>query len=105
MIFKISPHPSLLKRGREKAFGKERRDIMVGQDLLFLLEKVEKIADQDFDGHLTIMKFTGGWKAMFGTPSLSIPGRTEVEPLQRCNDLEDCLDDLLNVYWSNKLIR
>ena len=78
---------------------------MVDQDLLFLLETVEKIADQDFDGHLTIMKFTGGWKAMFGTPSFSILGRTEVEPLQRCSTLEDCLDVLLNVHWANKIMR
>ncbi len=78
---------------------------MVDQDLLFLLETIEKIADQDFDGHLTIMKFTGGWKAMFGTPSFSIQGRTEVEPLQGCNSLQDCLDDLLNLYWCNKMVR
>ena len=78
-------------------------DIMVDQDLLFLLETFEKIADQDFDGHLTIMKFTGGWKATFGTPSFSILGRTEVEPLQRCNNLKDCLDDLLNVRWANQI--
>ncbi len=78
---------------------------MVDRELLFLMEKVEKIADQDFDGHLTIMKFKGGWKAMFGTPSLGIPGRKEVEPLQRCDSLIDCLDDLLNVCWSKKLVR
>jgi len=78
---------------------------MVDQDLLFLLETVEKIANENFDGHLTIMKFTNGWKALFGTPSFSILGRTEVEPLQKCNSLKDCLDFLLNVHWSNKLTR
>jgi hypothetical protein len=78
---------------------------MVDQELLFLLETAEKIADQDFDGHLTIMKSTSGWKAMFGKPEFSIPGRTEVERLQRCNSLKDCLDDLLNVHWSHKLER
>jgi hypothetical protein len=79
--------------------------MMVDQDLLFLLQKVEKIADHDFDGPLTIMKFTGGWKAMFGTPSFSILGRTQIEPLQRCKHLEDCLDDLLNVYWRIRMVR
>jgi len=78
---------------------------MVDQDLLFLLETLERIADQDFGGHLTIMKFTGGWKAMFGTPSFSILGRTEVEPLPRCNTLQDCLDVLLNIHWANKITR
>ena len=76
---------------------------MVDKDLLFLLETVEKIANQDFGGHLTIMKFTSGWKAMFGTPNFSILGRTEVEPLQGCRTLEECLDAVLNVYWSNKM--
>ncbi len=76
---------------------------MADQELLFLLETIEKIANQDFDGHLTIMKSTGGWKAMFGTPSLTILGRTEVEPLQDCHSLGDCLDTLLNIYWSNKI--
>ncbi len=78
---------------------------MVDKDLLFLLERVEKIANQGFDGHLTIMKFTNGWKAMFETPSFSIQGRTEIEPLRRCDTLKDCLDDLLNVYWCNKMVR
>jgi hypothetical protein len=76
---------------------------MVDQELLFLLETVEKIANQDFGGHLTIMKSTDGWKAMFGTPSFSILGRTEIQPLQGCHTLEDCLDALLNIYWSNKM--
>jgi hypothetical protein len=78
---------------------------MVDRELFFLLEKVEKIADQDFDGHLTIMKFTRGWKAMFGTPNLSIVGRTEVRPITECNTLKDCLDGLLNVHWTNKMMK
>jgi hypothetical protein len=76
---------------------------MADEELSFLLEAIGKIADQDFSGHLTIMKFTSGWKAMFGTPSLSILGRTELEPLQRGNTLKDCLDGLLNEYWGRKM--
>jgi hypothetical protein len=78
---------------------------MVDQDLLFLLETVEKIADQDFDGHLTIMKFKKGWKAMFGILNLSILGETEVQPIPECNTLKDCLDGILNNYWANKMIK
>lgn len=34
----------------------------------FLLEHVQEIANSDFDGHFTLMKFTTNWKACFGTP-------------------------------------
>jgi hypothetical protein len=76
---------------------------VVNKELLFLLETAEKIANQDFNGRLTIMKSTGGWKAMFGTPRFSILGRSEVESLESCHTLEDCLDALLNIYEGNKM--
>jgi len=39
-------------------------------DTLALLAMAEKIAKDEFDGHLSIMKFTTHYKAMFDTPNL-----------------------------------
>lgn len=39
-----------------------------------LLEMAEDVACTKSDGHLTLMRFTTGWKAMFGTPELIIGG-------------------------------
>ncbi len=76
---------------------------MPDSELLFLLEKLEGIANEDFDGHLTIMKFTTGWKAMFGTPNLDIDGRAEAAKLKSHKTLKDALDSLLNDYWTGKM--
>lgn len=47
-----------------------------------LLEMAEYRAAQRYDGHLTIMRFTTGWKVMFGTPDLDGgTGRDEVADL------------------------
>ena len=76
---------------------------MPDSELVFLLEKLEGIADKDFDGHLTIMKFTIGWKAMFGTPNLDIDGRAEPPKLETHKTLKGALDSLLNDYWIGKM--
>ena len=55
---------------------------MPNSDLVFLLETLERIANEAFDGHLTIMKFTTGWKIVFGTPNLDIGGRSEITKLK-----------------------
>jgi hypothetical protein len=57
-----------------------------------LLEKVCKLAEQNHDGHVTLMKFTTGWKVMFGTPHFS-PG--EIEYLSRCFPGEQTLSEAL----------
>jgi hypothetical protein len=36
--------------------------------MLDLLNELTAVADKDFDGHLTIMKFTDNWRVGFGTP-------------------------------------
>ena len=40
-----------------------------------LLELVEKRADAKYNGHLMMVRFTTGWKVVYGTPSLqeSVP--------------------------------
>jgi hypothetical protein len=35
-----------------------------------LFEIVDKIANEHYDGHFTLMRFTTHWKAMFFTPDL-----------------------------------
>jgi len=58
---------------------------------LSLLAKAEKIAKDKFGGHLTIMRFTCHWKAMFGTPNLDWNGRKEVAQLEHAKTLQGAL--------------
>lgn len=37
-----------------------------------LLERAEDLAIQRADGHITIMRFTTGWKVMLGTPEMTV---------------------------------
>ncbi len=61
-----------------------------------LLTIAQRIAEKKHDGHLTIMRFTAGWKAMFGTPDLdSGNGRKEVENLVRHETLDEALFHLI----------
>jgi len=36
-----------------------------------LIKQVEEVARTRTDGHITLMKFTNGWKAFYGTPDIS----------------------------------
>jgi hypothetical protein len=61
-----------------------------------LLTIAEKMAKRDHDGHLTIMRFTTGWKAMFGTPDLTGgEGRQEIQDLFQHETLEEALYRLI----------
>lgn len=42
------------------------------------LAAAQAIADKSFDGHMTIMKFTTGWRVLFGTQPES---RTEISAM------------------------
>jgi hypothetical protein len=42
------------------------------------MSEMVRIADKYFDGHLTILKFSSGWKVIFGTIPLTPEGREEV---------------------------
>ena len=44
-----------------------------------LVTIAEQVAQGKHDGHLTLMRFTSGWKVMFGTPELSCASLEEVE--------------------------
>jgi hypothetical protein len=62
--------------------------------LLEMLRLAEDFADSHEDGHLTIMRFTTGWKIMFGTPELTIDGRDEIWRLATFKSLEAALENL-----------
>jgi hypothetical protein len=36
---------------------------------LFIMAQLVKIANEEFDGHLTILKFTTNWRIGFETPN------------------------------------
>lgn len=61
-------------------------------DLATLLALVEMRAKSDADGHLTLMRFTTGWKCMLGTPQLDLfEGYREVKTLPSCVDATNAL--------------
>ena len=48
---------------------------------LDLLQSAVDFANQEYDGHLTIMKFTTGWKILFGTPTMDNDQRVMLDDL------------------------
>ena len=52
-----------------------------------LFDLAEEIAIAKRDGHLTIMRFTTGWKVMFMTPDMTQEGRQEVYEIASVEDL------------------
>lgn len=61
----------------------------------------------DYGGHLTILKFTTGWKAMFGTPDLDTGSvevgrgaREHINDLPNCATIEEALESLLVHGWN-----
>jgi hypothetical protein len=60
-------------------------------DLDTLMAIAERIAVERTDGHLTLMRFTTGWKCMLGTPNLDIDGRSEVSSLPASPSVKEAL--------------
>ena len=56
----------------EKLLGgkKQQGELLRAANLLLALRKLLKKADDKHDGHVTLMRFTTGWKVVFGTPNL-----------------------------------
>ena len=52
-----------------------------------LFNLAEEIAIAKHDGHITIMRFTTGWKVMFYTPEMTQHGRQEVFEMAGATDL------------------
>jgi hypothetical protein len=66
-------------------------------DLEELLTRAETRAVAEVDGHLSIFRFTNGWKVMFGTPNLrdGDEASAEVSRLPSFPTLEEALQALL----------
>lgn len=65
-------------------------------DLNTLIKILEKMAKKEADGHITIMKFTTGWKAAFATPDLDAGrGRKQINKLKKYDTLEEAIENLL----------
>lgn len=65
-------------------------------DLGTLIQIVEEMAKNEADGHVSMLKFTTGWKVFFGTPNLDIgEEREHVANLQSFESLERALQNLI----------
>jgi hypothetical protein len=65
-------------------------------DLETLIGLAERLAEEEADGHLTMMRFTTGWKVFLRTPDLDIGGgREEVAKAQSYETLKEALVMLL----------
>ena len=82
-------------KGKIRFMKKEEMENLKGLDLKELINLYEIRAKNENDGHMTIMRFTTGWKVMLGTPNLDIDGREEVWKLQTFSNLKDALVNLL----------
>lgn len=50
----------------------------------------------EYDGHITILRFTTGWKVMYGTPNLDTgEGRNEIGALKSHHTLKAALVSLV----------
>jgi hypothetical protein len=66
-------------------------------DLISLISQAEQLAIEEADGHLTIMRFTTGWKCALGTPDLrGGDGSSEISQLQNFETLTDALSHLIS---------
>jgi hypothetical protein len=76
----------------------ERPKLMMPEDfdLETLIGLAENLASQKADGHLTVMRFTTGWKVALGTPNLDDgTGREELVRLPLHTTLREALVSLL----------
>ena len=65
-------------------------------NLQTLLEKAELLAKETTDGHLSILKFTTGYKIFLGTPNLDIgEEREKINQMKSFVYLDKALDNLL----------
>lgn len=55
------------------------------------LQQLVQIVTDSYDGHLTILRFTGGWKVTLGTPQMTRESYEEVAKLPQFQSLENAL--------------
>jgi hypothetical protein len=62
-----------------------------------LLAQADLIARLRYDGHLSMLRFTTGWKVTFGTPDLDGEGQDEVDELLAYPSLHEALVAVLSL--------
>lgn len=60
-----------------------------------LLELLAESSKRHADGHVTILRFTTGWKVLFGTPDVSLDGRKHIEAVPIAASFEEGALDAL----------
>jgi len=61
-----------------------------------LIQQAEALAKEKTDGHLSILKFTTGYKVFLGTPNLDIgEERENISNMNSFSTLEEALQSLL----------
>ena len=61
-----------------------------------LLRQAEEIAQESHGGHLTLLRLSTGWKAMFGSPDYeSEEGQREVQKLRTFGSLYEAVQSLV----------
>jgi hypothetical protein len=66
-----------------------------------MLRAAELIAAELADGHVTIMRFTTGWKIMLGTPEMTLDGGyDEVGELPGFESLEAALEHFTKAVYT-----
>lgn len=60
-----------------------------------LLRQAERIAEEKYGGHLTLMRLSTGWKAMFGNPEFGSEGQKDVQKLKTYKTLYEAVKALL----------
>ena len=56
---------------------------------------MKAIAKKTSDGHLTIMRFTTGWKVIFSTPDLTEESREQIWNLKTHRDIRDAMKEAI----------
>lgn len=64
----------------------------MGPDDIKLLDRLVKISEAAFDGHLSILKFTTNWRVSFETPE----DREEIDKMAVGNSFKEAALTLLN---------
>jgi hypothetical protein len=80
-----------------------RRELLDMDDLTVLFLEVRKIANKEFDGHFTILKFTTHYKSFFGTIDIdSGDSRKRLwEQIPQFTTLNESLANMIKtkIYW------
>jgi hypothetical protein len=74
---------------------RRKTDLLDAIDTETLLERAEAVAAKEWDGHLTIMRFTTGWKAVMGTPDIWNDDRGRIRRIPTASTMAEALRTLL----------